>query len=191
MVYKDKQFKVKAVPIKHSVFCLGYVIEEKPRVRVSQEKLRAAGIKENSVVIGEILKGTAVTLPNGRTVGKEDIVEEAQKVRKVVILGDTSDPSAISDIAMDADVLVHEATYTNDERVLAASKMHSTAGMAGAFARHIRAQNLILTHFSPRNFGSNDLSECIHIRTVVEQAKKAFGSDNVFPAQVTLVRSTI
>lgn len=183
-VYEDRQFTVKAVPIRHSIFCLGYVVEEKRRTRVNQERVRALGIMENNQLIGEILKKGSAVLPNGRRVEKEEIVEgTTPRPRKVVVLGDTSDPGAIADLAMDADVLVHEATYTNEERTLAATKMHSTAGMAGAFARRIRAQNLVLTHFSPRNFGASDLSECIHIRTIVEQAKRAFGSDRVFPAQ--------
>lgn len=84
--------------------------------------------------------------------------------RKVTILGDTSDASAIKDLAQDADVLVHESTLAhivigdpnapkNDPQAItekAISRGHSTAGMAGAFAKSINARILALNHFSAR-----------------------------------------
>ena len=88
---------------------------------------------------GQIIHASDVTIP--------------VEVRKIVILGDTCDPSPVCDLAMDADVLVHEATCENNEAIIALKSFHSTAGMAGDFARRVRAKTLILTHFSPRNFG--------------------------------------
>lgn len=70
--------------------------------------------------------------------------------RKVVLLGDTCDSSAIAKIAKDADLLVHEATFTNALADKARLAMHSTAGMAGAFAKEIKARKLVLSHFSSR-----------------------------------------
>jgi ribonuclease Z len=70
--------------------------------------------------------------------------------RKVVILGDTCDSSAIANAAYGADLVTHEATFAHDLMDKARIAMHSTAGMAGAFARQIRARKLVLTHFSSR-----------------------------------------
>lgn len=72
-----------------------------------------------------------------------------------MILGDTFDPSDIAHLSIDADVLVHEATNSNEEYSIAIQHKHSTAGMAGKFARMINAKSLIMTHFSPRNFNSD------------------------------------
>lgn len=180
-LHTDKHFIVRAQPIKHSIFCLGFVIEEITRPNINQGKLLEYGLAEGPIV-GRLSRGEIIVLPDGRRVSLEDVSDPPRKPRKVVILGDTCDPSAIAPLAMDADVLVHEATCSNEEKTIALQQMHSTAGMAGSFARRIRAKNLILTHFSPRNFKNNEFDEALHIRTIVEQARKAFGNANVFPA---------
>jgi ribonuclease Z len=86
--------------------------------------------------------------------GRDDVEQEydaeALRPRKVVLLGDTCDSSAISAAAMGADLLVHEATFTDALRDKAKIAMHSTARMAGAFAREIEARRLVLSHFSSR-----------------------------------------
>lgn len=83
--------------------------------------------------------------------------------RKIVILGDTSDPSAIAPLAQDASLLVHEATYAffplrtlqtgniglESVRETAKLRGHSTADMAGKFAKEIKARMLVLNHIGP------------------------------------------
>lgn len=181
-LYEDERFTIKATVIKHSVFCLGYVIEEKPiRGNFNLDKVRAAGLQPGPI-LGELEEKGKITLPDGREITTESLTDPPRRARKVVILGDTCDPSTITKIAMDADVVVHEATCSDEERTVALSHMHSTAGMAGAFAKRINARNLIITHFSPRNFHGNEYDECVHVRTLVEQARQAFGKPTVYPA---------
>jgi ribonuclease Z len=72
------------------------------------------------------------------------------KGRKLVILGDTCDSSAIADAAFGCDLLSHEATFNKGFEEKARIATHSTAEQAGAFAKRIRARNLVLTHFSAR-----------------------------------------
>lgn len=82
--------------------------------------------------------------------------------RKVTVLGDTCDSRLIQDAAMDSDLLVHEATFTQALRGKAKVSMHSTARMAGAFGRQIKARKVALTHFSSRLemlHGGDDVSE--------------------------------
>jgi ribonuclease Z len=94
--------------------------------------------------------------------------------RKLVILGDTYDPSPIASLAVDADVLIHEATNahlpgidinTKPEDTFetvetrAKSRGHSTPQMAGAFAKGVRARKLVLNHFSARYAGNDDVDE--------------------------------
>lgn len=151
-------FTVKAAAIKHSVYCLGYVIQEKEtRGRMLASLLKQDFNLDPGPIFSEIAANPSVKLPDGRTIISSKYMTKPRKGRKIVILGDTCDPRGIAELAMDADVLVHEATCSDSEKTVALEHYHSTAGMAGAFARSIRAKNLILTHFSPRNFNN---SEC-------------------------------
>lgn len=151
-------FTVKAAPIKHSIYCMGYVIQEKEtRGRMLTSLLKQDFNLDPGPIFSEIAANPSVKLPDGRTIISSKYMTKPRKGRKIVILGDTCDPRGIAELAMDADVLVHEATCSDSEKTVALEHYHSTAGMAGAFARSIRAKNLILTHFSPRNFNN---SEC-------------------------------
>lgn len=181
-VYENQKFSVKAVPIRHTVFCLGYVFEEFPvRGAFRVEYLDSIGVPRGPKY-AELERGKSITLGCGRVVTPGEAFEESRRGRKIVILGDTFDPSAIAPYAMDADVLVHEATCSDEEASVALKSGHSTAGMAGCFARRIRAKSLVLNHFSPRNIRASDYEECVHIRNVVSQARNAFGSSRVFAA---------
>lgn len=158
LCFDHPQFTVKAAPIKHSIYCMGYVIQEKEsRGSMLAGKLKLDFGLEPGPIFSEIAANPTVVLPDGRIIISSEYMTKPRKGRKIVILGDTCDPRGIAELAMDADVLVHEATCSDSEKTVALEHFHSTAGMAGSFARAIRAKHLILTHFSPRNFNS---SEC-------------------------------
>ena len=101
--------------------------------------------------------------------------------RKIVILGDTFDPSPIADIASSPDLLIHEATNAHlpgidpntkhgdtfeSVEARAKSRGHSTPQMAGAFATRIGARVLVLNHFSPRYPGNDDVD--VESRAIME-----------------------
>lgn len=112
--------------------------------------------------------GESVTLTDGTVLQGP----QPRNGRKLVILGDTFDPSPMIPIAQDADLLIHEATNahlpdfmpsTRDDdtyesvQQTAMSRGHSTPQMAGAFAKRIGAASLILNHFSARYPGNDDV----------------------------------
>ncbi|KNZ74806.1 Zinc phosphodiesterase ELAC protein 1 [Termitomyces sp. J132] len=115
-----------------------------------------------------------------------------RKGRKVVILGDTFDPSPIIPLAMDADLLVHEATNahlpgvdpaTKDTdtyesvEARARSRGHSTPQMAGAFAKRVNAKRLILNHFSARYSGAESQEAVDIMNAIGNLAAKEFGQE--------------
>ena len=159
--------------------------------RIDAEKLTKEFNVPPSSIYRELIEGRSIKAPDGRVISPDMVMGIARKPRKIVILGDTYDPSSIIEHAMDADVLIHEATCSDEDLHVALSKGHSTAGMAGEFARKIRAKHLILNHFSPRGFRPNEYEESKNIRVIVQQARDKFQSDFVYAARVRKNERTI
>ena len=112
---------------------------------------RSAPLRIVGPAWGELQQGRDVLLPDGRTVHAEDYLAPPRKSRKIIVGGDNDTPSLLADEARDADLLVHEATYT--EAILhkiGPGPMHSSAAMVARFAQQAGLPNLVLTHFSPR-----------------------------------------
>ena len=99
---------------------------------------------------GEIHRGRAVTLDDGRTIEPSVLVGERRPGRKVVITGDTRPCDATIEAARDADVLVHESTFGDEEAERAVETGHSTAREAARVAAAAGVRTLVLVHFSAR-----------------------------------------
>ena len=82
----------------------------------------------------------------------EQVVGPARPGRRIVISGDTRPFQTTEVYAHAADVLVHEATFLDDERERARETAHSTAGQAAALAKEAGVRLLALTHLSTRYF---------------------------------------
>jgi ribonuclease Z len=94
-----------------------------------------------------------VTLPDGRVITPDSVVGAARSGRKVVLAGDTAPAASVVEAARGADVLVHEATFADEERERAEETLHSTATQAAEVAREAGVTLLALTHLSNRYFG--------------------------------------
>ena len=84
---------------------------------------------------GALQNGEAVTLADGRTVTPEQVLGEARPGRKIVLTGDTAPSDLVVEAAFGADLLVHEATFCEDESERAAETEHSTALEAARVAK--------------------------------------------------------
>lgn len=186
-IFKDDIVSVSAAPIFHSIPCVGYVVHEAPVQGKVDPKLYIPHLKRTRTdmrMMREIQKGQTVTLADGTVLEGPP----REPGRKIVILGDTCDPSPIEELAKGADLIVHEATNGHlpgvDDRVKpedtyesveerTKSRGHSTPQMAGRFAKRIGARNLFLNHFSSRYSGgdgesSRAIMEAIRQLAVVE-----------------------
>ncbi|HEY2854573.1 MAG TPA: ribonuclease Z [Gemmatimonadaceae bacterium] len=136
---------------------LGYaIVEETRKGRFNPELAREMGIPEGPLW-GEIHRGNVVRLPDGRTVDPSLLVGPTRPGRRIVITGDTRPCPSTTEMARDADLLVHEATFGDEEAERAVETGHSTAREAAMVARDADARRLVLTHFSARY--SHDATE--------------------------------
>ncbi len=139
--------------VEHRVSAIGYALTEEPRPgRFDLAAARALGVPEGPL-FGLLQRGESVGLPDGRTVEPGAVLGAARAGRKVVLSGDTAPSAAVLEAARSADLLVHEATFCEEERDRARETSHSTALEAAEIARDADVALLALTHLSNRYFG--------------------------------------
>ncbi len=135
----------------------GYaLVEDERKGRFHPDRARELGIPEGPLW-GRIHRGLPVTLDDGRTIEPAELVGPLRPGRRVVVTGDTRPCDATIAAATGADLLIHEATFGDEEAERAVQTGHSTAREAAAIARAAGVQRLVLTHFSARY--SRDASE--------------------------------
>ena len=129
---------------------LGYaLVEEDRKGRFNPDLARELGIPEGPLW-GEIHRGRPVTLADGRVIDPSMLVGAPRPGRKVVVTGDTRPCAATVNAARGADLLVHEATFGDEEAARAVETGHSTAREAATVAAAADVRSLLLMHFSAR-----------------------------------------
>jgi ribonuclease Z len=150
---------------------LGYVLKEHVRRgRFDVDKARSLGIPEGPLW-GKLTKGEEVKLSDGQTVRPSDLVGPARPGRLVAFTGDTRPCAATVDAAQEADLLIHEATFGEEERDRARDTGHATAKEAAQVALAAKAKRLVLSHVSARySISADDL---------VREAREVFPNSSV------------
>jgi ribonuclease Z len=148
--FDGDDFTVTAFPVTHrGPDCLGYVFEEK-----SRRPFLAGKADELGVPFGperrELVAGNAVTLADGRRVEAEQVLGPLERGSKLVVVGDAGRTDDLLEVCRDADGLVIEATYLDEEADMAKQFSHLTARMGAELAQKAGVKKLILTHISRR-----------------------------------------
>lgn len=157
-VLETDKFTVFADKLDHTVPCVGYRVMQKDlEGTLDAEALRAAGVPFGPL-FGRIKNGENVVLEDGTEIVASDYVSSPRPGKIVTILGDTRKCHASVRLAVNADVLVHEATYGKGDEVIARKHGHSTNMEAALVAKDAGAKRLLLNHISPR-FLSKDVSQ--------------------------------
>jgi ribonuclease Z len=139
--------------VHHGMSSNGYALVESPRPgRFDEKQALRLGV-EKGPLFGALQHGEPVTTAAGVTVTPDQVLGPARPGRKLVLTGDTRPARSVLDIAQDAQVLVHDATFGDEERDRAEETGHATAMQAAELARAARVSVLVLTHLSNRYFG--------------------------------------
>jgi ribonuclease Z len=163
------EYRVIAFGVAHGVIANGYAFAEVPRPgRFDLETARSLGVPEGPL-FGRLQAGETVELPGGGEVRPDQVLGSPRPGRKVVLTGDTAPAATVLEVAREADVLVHEATFAEEERERADETLHSTAVGAAALAKAAEVRMLALTHLSNRYFGPEIAREAREVfpKTVV------------------------
>lgn len=150
VVIDEEEFYVEARPLKHTKFCIGYRFQEKDKAgKVDSGKAAELGVSEDWQ-FKELKAGNDVQLDDGTIVESSDIVGHPRSGDSFAYITDTRYcPNAVK-LAMNTNVLLHEATFSESLADKAEETGHSTTRDAARVANESQTKLLIITHFSAR-----------------------------------------
>jgi len=152
-VLERGDYRLETFAVDHGVSAVGWALVEQERPgRFDVDAADALGVQpgpERGILQG----GDPVTLDDGRVITPDEVLGPARPGRKVVITGDTAGAPSVIQAAHHADLLVHEATFGDEDRERARETLHATATEAAQVAKLAEVRLLALTHISPRYAG--------------------------------------
>ncbi len=149
-VFADDDFEVVCDLLEHRVPAYGYRVSERDRPgHFDVKRARAMGIPPGPIY-GKLKNGEVVTLSDGRRINGKDLCGPTLKGRSLAYCTDTVFCERAVELAHGVSVLIHEATFAHQDAEMAYQRLHSTSTMAAQTALLAQAQQLIMTHFSPR-----------------------------------------
>ena len=152
-VLDEEEFYVEALPLDHSIFCLGWRFQEKDRPGVfNLERAEELGIPRGSLY-GRLQHGESITLGDGRVIMPDMVLGPPRPGKSVVYCLDTQFSERSIQLADKCTTLIHETTFGPDAIDMARERKHSTMQDAARVAKEAAAQALIATHFSSRYDG--------------------------------------
>jgi ribonuclease Z len=175
-------YTITAFAVSHGMPALGYSLEEDPRPgRFDREGAIALGVPPGPL-FGRLQRGETVTIGaegQKREVKPEEVLGTSRPGRKIVYTGDTRAIHAtLGNIAQNADMLIHDATYDESEAPRAAEFYHATAAQAGEAAAILSVHTLVLVHTSSRYIDSQG-----HIN----DARKKFSGPVLSPNDLDMI----
>ena len=150
LVHHEEEFSVACRPLKHRVPAFGYRVTESDRPgRFDVERASALGVPPGPLY-GRLKNGESVELADGRVIDGRELIGATIMGRSIVYCTDTIYCRSAVALAEETDVLIHEATFADEDEPLAVQSMHSTTTMAARVASEARVRQLLITHISPR-----------------------------------------
>jgi ribonuclease Z len=155
--------EIRAFEVEHSVRACGYALVEDGRPgRFDLEEAKRLGVPEGPA-FAALQRGETVAGSDG-PVSAERVVGEARPGRTIVVTGDTGPCQATVEAARGAELLVHDASFSEEESQRALDTGHSTIGQAASVARDAEVKMLAAVHISSR----------YHVGEVLKEARAIF-----------------
>ncbi len=177
-IYEDKRVEVFTIPLKHRIYCNGYLFREKQKPRHLNIKEIIKYPEIETCDYHNLKQGKDFILKDGYVLKNEVLTTEPTKSVSYAFCSDTRYSEEIIPIIQNVDVLYHEATFLHDLSEMAQHTGHSTALEAARIARKAQVGKLILGHFSNRY---QDLS------VFTDEARKIF-AETYLPQQLIPVQ---
>lgn len=177
-IYEDKRVEVFTIPLKHRIYCNGYLFREKHKPRHLNIKEIIKYPEIETCDYHNLKQGKDFILKDGYVLKNEVLTTDPTKSVSYAFCSDTRYSEEIIPIIQNVDVLYHEATFLHDLSEMAQHTGHSTALEAARIARKAQVGKLILGHFSNRY---QDLS------VFTDEARKIF-AETYLPQQLIPVQ---
>ncbi len=150
VIMEDDKFTLSAFKVSHrGPDCFGFLFQEKSRRPFLAEKAAELGVPFGPER-AKLVRGESLTLADGRMIMPDDVLGPPVRGTKYVHIGDVGRINNLAHICRDADALVIESTYLEEEADMAQQFGHMTAAKAANLARDAGVKTLILTHLSRR-----------------------------------------
>lgn len=171
-LFAEDGYTVIIAKLEHGLISYGFrIVEDDLPGTLLMDK-----VMKEDIPIGPILQklkaGLTVTLDDGRIIDGKQFIGPAKKGKIVTILGDTRFTENSMELAKDANLLVHEATFAENDEKLAYEYFHSTTKQAATVAKKANVKQLILNHISSR-YQKEDLP------ILLEEAKAIFPNTSI------------
>ena len=152
-VLDEDEYFVEAMPLDHSIFCLGWRFQEKDRPGIfNLDKAVELGIPRGPL-FRKLQHGEDVRLDDGRVIKSAEVVGPKRQGKAVAYCLDTQFSERSIELAENCTALIHETTFASEEADMARDRKHSTMEDAARVAKEAKVENLIATHFSSRYDG--------------------------------------
>jgi ribonuclease Z len=149
VIFENKTIKVNTIPLEHRVPCAGFFIQEKQGLpHLIKEMLEFYNIPIRNRA--EIIQGADFVTEDGTVIPHRRLTRPASPARSYAYCSDTAYSEKVIPIIEGADLLYHEATFTEADQKRAAMTGHSTARQAALIAKQANVKKLMLGHFSSR-----------------------------------------
>jgi ribonuclease Z len=158
VLLEDDDIRVRCTALTHRVPAFAYRVDRLPRPgRFDVEKAKELGIPPGPIY-AQLKAGREAILEDGRVIRGSALCGPPRPGCSVVYCTDTVFSEAAVELARDADLLIHESTFSHGEAAMAIARQHSTSTMAAQTALEAGVRRLVLTHLSPRYLPGNPMT---------------------------------